>query len=856
MRSFGRLAFRQLRARRARALMTTAGIVLGVGMIFGVLALSTTINRTFTQLFDSVYGKTDLIVSGDSEQSVRKGLLERVRGTEGVEVAVGRVFAPLTLLEDSGEAIESASGRLNMAGTAIDDPDLTGATIVAGRDLARGGEVTLQQSWAESNEIEVGDRIRLATPTGVISPKVAGLFEFPGGLDFGGEGFGQMPLERARKAFDRRGVFDEINVALTGQGGAAVERVRRALAEVLPRGAKIDTPTGRGEEVQEQLQAFNVVLYFFAAMALFVGGFLIFNAFNMTVLQRTRELGMLRTLGATRAMVIRSVLTESAVLGALGGALGIGLGIGLAVGLAELMGALGFPIGGLVIEPFTYPVAVGMGIVTAIAGSLMPARRAGRTSPIRAVLGGEGIRIRPRRRRALIGLVLIIAGAAGAFWLGAADETTPLVAAAGMGGVIAIFFGISMIAPHIVTPIARIVGRPLRLAFPVEGRLAAEATAADPSRTAATATGLMIGLALVVAVNGLGASFLNSIESELDATLERDLTVQPRGFSPGQGPQESIALSLERRLARIPEVDVASGQTILFTPDLPGRKGKTTSDGLLLAFEPETFEQVDDTPTQGVSQDELFDRIGRGLASIGEGWADEQELETGDPIVLEGPAKTRRTEVAGIVESTLFAGQVVGMSRKTMRQVYGVRSVSEIALKARDADAREAMTAKVERIVERDHPNLTVLSNEELKEDIESQLSQTFGFFNAIVGVAIFASLFGIINTLSMSVYERTREIGVLRALGSSRRHVRRQVAFEAMVIGLIGALLGVAVGAGLGWALLKGLGAGIPGVTYEPPWLTMAVVGVSGVVLGRLAAVIPARRAARLNVVDALSYE
>jgi putative ABC transport system permease protein len=208
------------------------------------------------------------------------------------------------------------------------------------------------------------------------------------------------------------------------------------------------------------------------------------------------------------------------------------------------------------------------------------------------------------------------------------------------------------------------------------------------------------------------------------------------------------------------------------------------------------------------------------------------------------------------VETVVFGGQTVGMSLETLRDVYGVTADSELALKASSEDARASLERDVERIVERHYPNLSVLSNEELKSDVESRVNEQFGIFYAIVGVAVFVSLFGIVNTLSMSVIERTREIGVLRALGSTRWQVRRQIGDESLVIGLIGALLGIGVGALLGWALLEGLSSGVPGVSYRPPVTTMALVAAAGIVLGLIAAIVPARRAARLDVIRALSYE
>jgi putative ABC transport system permease protein len=289
---------------------------------------------------------------------------------------------------------------------------------------------------------------------------------------------------------------------------------------------------------------------------------------------------------------------------------------------------------------------------------------------------------------------------------------------------------------------------------------------------------------------------------------------------------------------------------------LPGREGRTDTDGLLIAFDPTEYGQVDTTEIEGAPREQVFRRMERGAITVGKGYAEEKDLAVGDVLMLDGPSGNRRARITGIVETVIFGGQTVGMSLETMREVYGVTADSELALKATSDDARPALERAVERIVEADYPNLAVLSNDEFKSDIEAQVNEQFGIFYAIVGVAIFASLFGIVNTLTMSVIERTREIGVLRALGASRWQVRRQVADESVVIGLIGALLGIAIGAGLGAALLQGLSSGIPGVEYRPPFSTMVWVGLAGIVLGLLASILPARRAARLDVIRAISYE
>jgi putative ABC transport system permease protein len=856
MRSFNSLALRQVRARRLRALLTAAGIVLGVGMILGVLLLAATINRTFGDLFDSVYGNADLVVSGSTggNQSLPAADLKRVERTPGIEQAAGRVLSIFTRVEKGGLPSGDAEEQLNVAGQRLRDAEINDAETVSGRRPRRGLEIALQDSWADANDLEAGDELRLATPDGVERFDVVGLFQFSTGLDFGGQGFAVMPLAKARDVMDRAKAVDEIEVVVAGDASPA--EVRRELNRSLSKGAEIDTPQGKGEDVESQLQAFNAILYFFAAMALFVGGFLIFNSFNMSIFQRTREIGMLRTLGASRGAITRSVLIEAALLGLVGAVLGLALGVGLALALVELMRSLNFPVGDLRLTAIAPIAAVATGLLTAVLGALQPARRAGRTSPIRAVLGTEGLRSRPGPRRLVLGFALIAAGLAGAFWLGAADETTTIVAAAGMAGTIAIFFGIAMVGPFIIGPLVRVLSWPLRRLFPVEGRLAADAARSDPSRTAATATALLIGLALVVAVNSLGASFLKSISDEFDRSFARDLTVQPTGLAPGQGPQQTIARSVERRLEKLGAASVVARERFEYTSGLPGPNGKTKSDGLLVGFEADDYREVDETEILGAPREEVFDGLQRGEVTVGKGFADEEKIEVGDTLELDGPSGSERARVAGIVETVLFGGETVGMSLETIEDVYGVTGDSELALKASSPEARRDLERRVEGIVKRDYPNLSVLSNTELKGVVEEQVNQQFGIFYAIVGVAIFASLFGIINTLTMSVIERTREIGVLRALGASRWQVRRSIADESVVIGLIGALLGIAVGAGLGAALLQGLAAGIPGVEYRPPLATMAAVAFAGVLLGLLAAILPARRAARLDVIRAISYE
>ena len=856
MRSFGSLALKQVRSRRLRALLTAAGIVLGVGMVFAVLALSATIRGTFRDLFDSVYGRTDLVVSGsEGTGSLPQRELRLVERTPGVSEAVGDVTGVWTLVGKDGKASDSQSDQLNVGGFEPREPDLSSAETIEGRDPRRGRETTLQQSWADDHGLRVGDRVPLATPSGISLFRVVGLFQFSTGLEFGGQGFSFVPLSTARRLMDKRHVYDEIEVIASGTGQDAVSRLRGRLRARLGGGVEVSTPESRSADIENQLQSFDVILFFFAGMALFVGGFLIFNSFTMTVLQRMREIGMVRTLGATRGMVAGTVLREAILLCLAGIALGLGLGVLLAKALVAFVAAIGFPVGKLKLPPSAALIAVATGLVTTVVGALYPARRAGGVPPIRAILGAGEVRERPGARRAAVGLVLIALGGAGCFNLASSSDSGTLVVAGGIVGVIALFMGIAALAPFAIVPLVGALSLPLR-ALGIEGRLAADTVSATPKRTAATATALTVGLALVVALGTIGSSFLSTISDEFDRAFARDLTVQPRGLAPGQGPQQTIAPGVRDRIARLPGAGVVARERFHFVPELPAPPGERGSDGLLVGFNPAQYRQVDRTEPEGVSRDQMFRRLEHGQVTVGEGYADDHHLRVGDTVVLRGPSGTRRTRVAGIVKTVVFGGDTSGMSLRTMREVYGITADSELAVTAASPADRGPLRQAIERVVEVDYPNLTVLSNDELKGNIEDMVNQQFGFFNAILGVAVIVSLFGIINTLTMSVLERTREIGVLRALGSTRWQVRRTIVDESLVIALIGAVIGIVVGAALGFVILKGIASLVPGAGYQPPWVTIGAVALAGVVLGLVASILPARRAARLDVIDALSYE
>ncbi len=829
-------------------LLTALGVVLGVGMVFGVLLLTATMLKTFEDLFDSVYGKTDLIVSGkNGTGTLPTSELKKVRAIKDVKYAEGALFNVFALVKKGGKTKKGQEGQVNVAGIDPKGPDMTGSRIVEGRDISRGAEISVEKNWADSNGIKPGQDIKLATPSGVESFSVVGLFEFGTGSSFGGQGFGSIPIGEARRVMDNYDSFTEIDITLTSPD--QLETVQTELRKVLGKGVEVVTPDAKTEQIQDQLQGLDILLKFFSGMALFVGAFIIFNSFSMTILQRMREIGMLRTLGAGRGMVLRSVMLEALLLGIVGSLIGLGLGVGLALGLIAIIKMFDFPIGGLEFTSTALIAGLIVGIVVTLFGAAYPAIKASRIPPIRAVLGVSQERSKPNRKRSLIGLVIFILGLIGVYMLASSSDVPPPIVVAGIAGIILLFLGVALLAPALVVPLSRGISWPVKKLQPIEGRLAADSAKTNPNRTAATASALMIGLALVTAFGALGSSFLGTISDEIDKNLARDFTVQPIGFNPNAGPQPEVASNLQKKIEKLPQAEIVTPERFLFLEDL------VRGGGIAFGYDPKVIGEIDNSNIEGAPRDVVFKRVGDGEVTVGEGLAQVRNYEVGDKIKLLGASDTRKLRIAGIVRTAIFGGMIVGMSLETMKDIYGVTANSALAIKAKSPADRGDLKEGIEKIL-KDYPQLDVLSNDEIKNDIERQMDKMFSFFNALLGAAIIVSLFGIINTLSMNVLERTREIGIMRALGSSRWQIRRVIGIEGLLISLVGATLGLMVGILLGFVYVKGVAMLVPSIRYEAPWKTILIVAAIALILGLIASIIPARRAARLNIIDAVSYE
>ena len=851
LRRFSGLSFRNLRARVQRTLLTAVGIVLGVGIVFGVLTLSNTMSATFKDLFTRAYGSSDLTItaaggSGGFDQKV----VEKVRGHEGVNSAAPRYsFSSSLILEKKNGLPEVRSMRL--FGVEPRSASLaTGFELTGGHFPRSDNELTLDGSSAESAGLNVGDRVTVGTPEGPKKLKLVGLLRIPGG-SFGGLAFGMVPLSFGQEVFDKR---DQISgIAVEAAEGVSVSDLRNSLDNKLGEGLQVERSETRTQQITGQLQGFKIALLFFAGTSLFVGAFLVFNALSMTVLERTRELGMLRALGSTRAMIARSVVLEAAILGALGSLLGVLFGYGMAKGLVYLFGkAFLFKITTLILSPFAVVSAVVVGIAVTVIAALYPAFMAGRVSPVAAMRARSGDPSGEGKRSPglsvfgpILGLLLAGAGVPWIYYL-ARNLSTNLegfIYASGIVAIIATFLGISLIIPALVRPLAALFSPVLRLLFGVEGRMAAANATRNRGRTALTASALMVGISLVVAFSALGGSLLGSIRDYLDGSLGSDFVVQPTEQTSDAG----FSAKLPEEINRVRGVERTTSIVSSFRQD--GKKLDAVF-GVDQNY-PRIFRV-----NYAAGGPEAFSKLEDGGALVGKQLAEDRKVGVGSKIEIPSPKGRKKYSVEGILKNDVIGGGTgIYLSKQTLADDFNETESEFLAVKARPDSDRDALERKIKDILG-DYPQFTLYSNAEWKAQIERDFNRQYVFFYAIMGVSVAVSAFGVVNTLSMSVFERTREIGILRAVGTTRLQIGQLIIDEGVVISLIGCLVGVVLGSLLGYLFVQGSGAGGFEIDFYYPKLPALAALLSGLFIGIFAGLLPARSAARKSIVEAVQYE
>ncbi len=844
-----RVALRGLAARKLRSILTAIAIVLGVAMVSGTLVLTDTIDKAFDSIFSSSYEQTDAVISGTKlvewsqtgKAQVSPDVLRNVRALPEVEAAAG------TILDISGDANqakiltkdgEPIQGNNPTFGLGVDPADerFNPFELVEGRWASGGSQVVIDLNTADKYGFHVGDRVKVAGEGPVGAYTLTGIARFGDVASLGGATIALFDVATARKVLDKTG-FDAVAVA--GREGVETQKLIDSIRTAIPVSAQVRTGAEQaaedGEGVGEFVTFIRYFLLAFGGIALFVGAFVIFNTLSITVAQRTKELATLRTLGASRRQVLRSVILEGFVLGVVASAIGLALGVLLAKGLTALFGALNLdmPQAEMVFRWRTVVVAMLTGTIVTLVASIWPAVRATRIAPISAVREGGMIVKKPSRKTLVFGLVVTGLSVFGLVYgtLGEGVSTAGRVLGIGLGA-LGIFIGLAAIAPRLVRPLAHVVGLPAARLGGAAGRLAQENAVRNPGRTASTAAALMIGLTLVSFVAVFGKALLESDEKALEKQLAASHVIT------SQSGWDTVPVGAGRIAAAAPGVQVASA--------VRGDRAQKLGAGEV------DVSGVDPKTIAGAYNFEWLEGSSASLATLARGDAIVREGEghVGDTLRLMTPAgKQLEADVRAVYRKhgdlDQLLGQVV-LSQATFDANFP-RPGDMLTLVQADSTGglEQALAA---------FPDANLQTADEFISNRTAWLNDVMSLFYVLLALSVIVSLFGMVNTLVLAVFERTRELGMLRAVGMTRRQTRRMIRQESVITALIGAALGLPLGVGLAALVTQSLAE--YGVSFSLPVGTLVVFTVVAILAGILAAIAPARRASRLNVLNALQYE
>jgi putative ABC transport system permease protein len=846
------IALRNLWSRKLRTFLTSLAIVLGVMMVAGTYVLTDTIDRSFDKIFtesnqgiDAVVSAREVVKTDDGQEPPIPGsVLKAVTATDGVAKASGGIFDPqVAILDQSGDPI-GGNGAPTFGASVVPEP-FDAFDYVEGRKPAANGEVVIDKQTAENEGYGVGDRVRVAGKESARAYTLVGIAKLGDVDSFGGASIAMFTLPEAQRVTRKEGQFDQISVA--ADDGVSPTELKRRLSAALPASVEVETgaenTASQKDDVGEFIGFLKTALLIFSGVSLFVAAFLIFNTFSITVAQRTREFAMLRTIGASRRQLVRSVVLEAFVIGFGASVLGLLAGIGFAPAINALFKALqiDLPNEGAVIVARTVIVSLVLGTSLTVLASLIPALRVTRVPPVTGLR--EGAVLETRKSHRLRTAVAVVMTALGILFmlLGVFSALTPGEAWVGVGAV-GVFIGVALLSPRIVRPMASLVGRPVERFRGVAGRLARENSVRNPGRTAATAAALMIGLALVSFVTVFAAGLRGSINDAFDKTILGDLIV-----SNNDGWSDISAKTVE--VARGVDGVAVASPTRYTQGNTAGEKG-----GYLTLVDPKTVGAVMKLDwKQG--QDSLLSGLGPTDAVIDEKFGRRKGLEVGDHFTT-GTASGRNivyTVRGTFYDRADFNGDFVASDVNAAAYGEG-QTVQQVLLKLRDGADVAAVRRHLDGALAAGFPTVETKNQQEFKDFISDQVNQLLAVVYALLFLAVIVSLFGIVNTLALSIYERTRELGLLRAVGMSRRQVRRIVRWESVITALIGAVLGSILG--VVFAVIISRPLADEGFTLSIPVGTLLVLLVLAMVAGVIAAIGPARRASRLDVLDALAYE
>jgi putative ABC transport system permease protein len=847
------VAVKSLWARKLRALGTTVAVFVGVSLIAGTYVITDTINKAFDQIFSDSLKGTSVVITNkqpvtqqtNTSTSFPAGVLKKVEAVPGVNLAAGTIFTGGGIFKGDQEVGSQFSPKFI---SAVLPPQIETLKTVEGHRPTNDREATLDKAAADDAGLKVGDPIRIAGERRVRTYRLVGLTEL-GGTSFGGASIAQLTLSEAQFITGNVGRFNQISVGINPD--VSSDELKARIERVVPPTLRVETAEQNANrssnEIHDALSFLPIFLGVFAAVALIVGAFVIFNTFSITVSQRIREYGLLRTLGASRRQVLASVFVEAALIGLVGAVLGVLGGLLFAKGIESLFNALGIglPTTALVVASRTVIVAVVIGIAVTLIAVLNPALRSTRVPPIAALQNLEMI---SSRRRSLVTVViawlLMLGGLALVLFGLFGNQKTGDAALMLGGGAALVLFGVSLYSPRLVRPLAGAIGAPLERLRGLTGRLARENSQRNPSRTAATAAALMIGLALVSFVTVFAAGLKASIADAIDNSFQGELEIQnTNGFDP-------IPTQIATAVRSVPGVQTVS--TLQATQiKIDGVGGKPRATGL----DPATADQVLKLDFQGDTTVQTLHNLSDTETIVDKSFADSNDLNVGDTIQTLGQTGERASfRIVGEVKDNadLLGSMVV--THAAMARDFAVTQDTYDFIKLAPGADPSVVQDRIDRLLSRQFPTAEVMNQQELKKNQEGQIDPLLGLVYALLSLAIIVSLFGIANTLALSIYERTRELGMLRAVGMSRRQVRTMIRYESVITALIGAVLGLVLG--LIFAALMSVPLQDQGFVLSYPVGQLLLILVVAAIAGVVAAIAPARRAARLNVLDALAYE
>jgi putative ABC transport system permease protein len=840
-----KLTMRGLWARKRRLAGTFIAVTLGVAFLAGTQILGDTMRGSFDNLFTDAYSGTDAVVrnstdvsSGGSQRgSIPASVLDTVKGVPGVKVAEPDVGGSAVLIDKKGDAVTGQGPRL--AGNWVDDPVLNAWTIAKGHKPEGPGQVVIDKGSADDAHLHVGDRTTILVPDKV-PVTIVGIAKFRGEDRLGGASFVGMTLDDAQR-YLVRGADRISGVTVRADPGVSQDEIVGRISKVLPAGVEAiggkDLTTESINDVNDEfLNTFRIILTVFAGIALLVAVFSIHNTFAILVAQRTRESALLRAVGASRRQVLAGVVIEALTIGLAASIIGIFAGLGVAAGLKGLFSAFGIdlPATGIVFKGSTIAIALPVGVLVTLVAAITPALKASRVAPLAALREVAVEDSAATRRRSIVGIVLSVLGAA-VTAIGASGGTLGITA---IGGVV-LLVGVVTLGPSVARPAANILGSPLPRVRGVTGGIARRNAARSPRRTAGAASALMVGVAVVTLFTVFAASLKASLDKTVAKGFTGDLVIEPGGFSDNGMPPQ-----LAKRVQQSADVQTAMG---IGAADAKIGGSKTS----LSVVDPTTIGAVLKLDDKGGS----VERLAPNQIAVSTKEADKKHWKVGTVVPVTFPdGKSEQATIGAVYSARDIIGDYVIPSAG-----WDPHSdqASDLAVLIKLKPGTSVDTAKKSlKTLAAGYGKPKVEDQQEFVDSRAKGVDTLLGLIYVMLALAIAIALMGIANTLALAVTERTRELGILRAVGSTRRQLKRMIRYESVIVAVFGAIGGIALGAFLGWGFVQSLISNDDLQAFSAPVGQLITILIIGAIAGVLAAIRPARRAAKLDVLQAIGAE